>query len=137
MFISEKSKKKSLAIFFVYVGITIFIAVFGIVYEQFSHNVYSSEMYFAWAWVFGFGLIPHAILAFVPIKKVPGILSGCVYNFGVAMITSRSIYIGSINIYGTSNPKWVVIYTTIAIICLVAGAFMYFVGLLLSFIDEK
>ena len=137
LFISEKSKKKSLAIFISYVGIAIFIAVFGIVYEQFSHNVFSAEMYFAWVWVLGFGLIPHAVLCFAPIKKVPGIISGSIYNLGVAFVTTRSIYIGVIDIYGTNNTKWVVTYTIVGIIFLVAGAMFYLTALLLSLVDNE
>lgn len=109
----------------IYVGITILTALFGGIYEIFSHNVYSSNMAHAWAWVLGFGVGMYALLYFLPIKKVPGILISSIYNFGVAMITIRSIYIGVIDIYGTSRPIMVNTYTIIALIFLISGFIFY------------
>ena len=134
LFTSEKNKKKLLIIVLSYVGITAFIALFGAVYEQFSHNASTPYMWFAWVWVLGFGLLPHLVLYFAPIKKVPGILSGSIYNFGVAIITSRSIFIGVVTIANTPNPKWNVAYLVIAIIALASGFLLYVIGL---FMDKK
>ena len=94
-------------------------------------------MWFAWVWVFGFGVIPHLVLYLAPIKKVPGLISGCVYNFGVAMITVRSIYKGVIDIYGTTNDQWVLIYTILAIVFLDAGFIMYISSLIVSSMNQK
>ena len=132
LFTSEKNKKKLLIIVLSYVGITAFIALFGAVYENFSHNAYTPYMYFAWIWVLGFGLIPHLLLYLLPIKKVPGLLSGSIYNFGVAMITSRSIFIGVVTIANTPNPKWEVAYLVVSIIALVGGVLLYVIGLLMD-----
>ena len=129
LFISEKNKKKSLIILLAYVGITAFVALFGSVYEQFSHGVDTPYMWFAWVWVLGFGLIPHALLYFLPIKYVPGILSGSIYNLGVAMITTRSIYAGVVTIANQPNDVWVLTYLIIAIILLAAGVILYAAGL--------
>ena len=129
LFTSEKNKKKLLIIVLSYVGITAFIALFGAVYEQFSHDVHTPYMWFAWVWVLGFGLIPHLLLYLLPLKKVPGLLSGSIYNFGVAMITSRSIFIGVVTIANTPNQKWEVAYLVISIIALVGGVLLYLIGL--------
>jgi len=137
VFISEKDKKKQLIILLAYVGITAFIALFGFIYEQFSHGVYSTYMWFAWAWVFGFGLVPHMILYFAPIKKVPGLITGCIYNFGVAMVTVRSIFKGVIAIYGTTNDQWVLIYTILAIVFLVAGLVLYIANLMITNVNQE
>lgn len=119
-----------------YLGITAFIALFGFVYEQFSHNVHTFYMWFAWLWVFVFGFIPYLLLYLLPIKRVPGFLSECVYNFGVAMITFRSIYMGVIIIYNTTGEAMIMIYTIISIISLVVGAVLYITGLLLNKKEE-
>ena len=129
MFISEKNKKKLLIIVLAYVGITAFIALFGAVYEQYSHNVHTPYMWFAWVWVLGFGLIPHLLLYFLPINKIPGLISGCVYNFGVALITTRSLYIGVVTIANTPDDRWVLAYTIMSIIFLVLGVMLYATGL--------
>lgn len=134
LFTSEKNKKKLLIIVFSYVGITAFIALFGAVYENFSHHAYTPYMLFAWAWVLGFGLIPHLLLYLLPIKRIPGILSGSIYNFGVAMITSRSIFIGVVTIANTPNPTWGIAYLVVSIIALKSAVLLYVIGL---FLDKK
>ena len=75
LFTSEKNKKTVLKELMLYVGITAFIALFGFVYEQFSHGINSNYMWFAWAWVLGFGVLPYLVLFLLPIKIVPGTLS--------------------------------------------------------------
>ena len=130
LFISESNKKTLFKKLIAYLGITAFIALFGFVYEQFSHNVHTFYMWFAWIWPLGFGVIPYLLLYLLPIKKVPGFISESVYNLGVALLTARSIYIGVIVIYNTTNDSMVLIYTIISIVCLCSGAGMYIAGLL-------
>lgn len=120
----------------IYLGITAFIALFGFVYEQFSHNVHTFYMWFAWIWVLGFGFIPYLLFYLLPIKRVPGLVSESVYNFGVAMITFRSIYKGVIIIYNTTGDDMVMAYTIISIVSLVGGALLYAIGLLLNKKEE-
>ena len=48
LFISENNKSVVLKKLILYIGITAFIALFGIIYEQFSHGVNSNYMWFAW-----------------------------------------------------------------------------------------
>ena len=125
---------KSFIIVLAYVGITAFIAVFGAVYEQYSHNVHTPYMRFAWVWVLGFGLVPHLLLFFLPIKYIPGLISGCLYNFGVAMITCRSLYIGVVTISNTPDNRWMLAYLIVAIVFLTAGVVSYGFGL---FFEKK
>lgn len=120
----------------IYLGITAFIALFGFVYEQFSHNVHTFYMWFAWIWVLGFGFIPYLLFYLLPIKRVPGLVSESVYNFGVAMITFRSIYKGVIIIYNTTGDDMIMAYTIISIVSLVGGALLYAIGLLLNKKEE-
>ena len=120
----------------IYLGITAFIALFGFVYEQFSHNVHTFYMWFAWIWVLGFGFIPYLLFYLLPIKRVPGLVSESVYNFGVAMITFRSIYKGVIIIYNTTGDDMIMAYIIISIVSLVGGALLYAIGLLLNKKEE-
>ena len=135
MFISEKNKRQLLRIIVAYIGITAFIALFGFIYEQFSHGANSPYMWFAWVWVLGFGLLPHLILYFAPVKYVPGLLSGCLYNLGAALISTRSIFIGVVTIANTPDPRWPVVYLIVSLIFLIAGASLYLGGLI--FIKDK
>lgn len=137
MFISEKNKKELLKKLILYIGITAFIALFGIIYEQFSHNVNSLHMWFAWAWVLGFGVVPYLILYLLPIKYVPGLITESVYNFGVAMLTTRSIFIGVIEIYGTTHEKMILVYSILSIIFIVVGVVMYITFLLIKRITSQ
>ena len=132
MFISESNKKQRLTKLFVYIGITAFIALFGAVYEQYSHNVHTFYMWFAWIWVLGFGVIPYALMYFLPVKWVPGTLTESIYNLGVAILTVRSIYKGVIIIYNTTGDNMILGYTIISISCLLTSATLYTIALLLK-----
>ncbi len=111
MFISEKNNKQTLRTLFIYIGVTLFVVLFGIVYELNSNNVFAFEMAFAWRYPLVLGVGMYAALRFLPIKMVPGILTASAYNFGVGIITMRSIFIGVIKIYGTTNALMTNMYT--------------------------
>ena len=115
-----------------YLGITAFIALFGIVYEQFSHNVHTFYMWFAWIWPLIFGFIPYLLLYVLKAKRVPGLLTESVYNFGVAMLTVRSVFKGVIIIYNTTSDAMVLVYTILAVVALLLGAALYVIGLLIN-----
>ena len=134
MFTSEKNKKAVLRTLIIYASLTVVTAIFGGIYEFFSHNVYSAHMVFAWAFVL-FGVIPYLLFFLLPIKRVPSMLTACIYNFGVAMLTVRSIFIGVIDIYGTTNAPMLMIYTILSVVFLTLGALLYFFGLF--FFKEK
>ncbi|MBR5996697.1 MAG: hypothetical protein IK028_01590 [Bacilli bacterium] len=122
---------------YIYIGITIFIGIFGAVYEVFSHNVFSPAMYLAWLIPCFLGVGVYLALAFAPIDKVPGTLVECIYNFGVAMFTVRSIFIGVIEIYGTTNKAMLATYTVLSIVFLVIGGSAFLAIILYSIISSK
>ena len=125
---------------FIYVGLTVLTALFGIIYENFSHNVYNADMSFAWAWLLGFGVGVYALLAFLPIDIVPGTIPGSIYNFGVAMITARSIFIGVIEIYGNAGivkQEILVSYLIISLIFLIIGFISYIAIIIICLKNRK
>ena len=130
LFISEKNKKTSLIRFIAWCNITAFIALFGYVYEQFSHGVNSNYMWFAWIWPLIFGAGVYAVLCFTPIKRVPGILAESCYNLGVALLTTRFILMGVLEIYGKTNDRMVLIYYILFLIFMFSGIALYIFGLL-------
>ena len=89
-------------------------------------------MWLAWIWVLGFGVIPYLLLYFLPLKRMPGIITENIYNLGVALITARSIYKGVIIIYNTTNEPIVATYTVLSIVFLTLGAISFALGLFFS-----
>ena len=137
MFISAKIKTSVLKSLYLYIGITIFIGLFGTVYEMFSNNVFSPAMYLAWLIPCILGVGVYLALAFAPIDKVPGTLTECIYNFGVAMLTVRSIFIGVVDIYGTTNRMMLTTYTVLSIVFLAIGGSAFIAIIIYSLFNSK
>ncbi|MBP5574614.1 MAG: hypothetical protein J6X50_02585 [Bacilli bacterium] len=125
---------------FIYVGLTILTALFGIIYENYSHNVFNADMSFAWAWLLGFGVGVYTLLTFLPIEIVPGTIPSSIYNFGVGMITVRSIFIGIIEIYGNAGvakEELLMAYLVIFHVFLISGLLMYLAIIIYGLIKKK
>lgn len=137
MFISEKLKRNTLKSLYIYIGVTIFIGLFGAIYEMNSNNVFSPAMYLAWIIPCILGVGVYLTLTYAPIKQVPGTLVECIYNFGVAMLTVRSIFIGVIEIYGTTNRVMLTIYTVLSIVFLAIGGSAYLAIFIYSLIATR
>ena len=115
---------------FIYIGVTLFVALFGGIYELNSNNVYSAAMLFAWRYPLILGVFMYLIIRFLPTNVVPGILPASVYNLGVAIATMRSVFIGVIDIYGTTNKNMVTVYTVLTWVFLLVGLASYFAVLI-------
>ena len=100
---------------------TIFLALFGAIYELFSHGVYSYHMIYA----FGFPLIMGVLLYAVLILrgKYPRRSFLNVWNTAIATFCLGSVFEGVLEIYGTSNPL-VIVYP-------VAGGILLLIGLIM------
>lgn len=137
MFISAKIKRNTLKSLYIYIGVTIFVGLFGAIYEMNSNNVFSPAMYLAWIIPCVLGVGVYLVLTYVPIKQVPGTLVECIYNFGVAMLTVRSIFIGVIEIYGTTNRVMLTIYTVLSIVFLAVGGSAYLAIIIYSLLTTR
>ena len=80
---------------------TVICALFGAVYELFSHEVYSYYMIYAFAFPLLLGAVPFFILlkTGMPFHESAADL----IHSGVAALTAGSILKGILEIYGTSN----------------------------------
>ena len=136
MFTSEKISKNVMRTLFIYIGITLFVVLFSTIYEINSHKVYSADMVFAFIYPLIFGVGMYTLLRFIPIARVPGVIPATIYNFGVAMLTVRSIFIGVLKIYGTTNRAMVVIYTILALTFIIIGFGLY-LFIIIKGITEK
>lgn len=137
MFISEKNKKATLRTLFIYVGVTLFVALFGGIYEIYSHNVYSANMVFAWAFTLGFGVGMYLLLYLLPIKQVPGLITSSIYHLGVALLTFRSIFIGVLEIYGTTNEGMVLTYSILSGLLVGISGLAYLIIIIYSLINRN
>lgn len=114
MFTSERNNKQVIRTLFIYIGVTLFVALFGFIYELNSNNVFAFEMAFAWRYPLVLGVGMYLVMRFIPSKNVPGLLTACAYHTGVGIVTMRSIFIGVIKIYGTTNILMTNIYTILS-----------------------
>lgn len=105
-------------------GFTVFIALFGAIYEFFSHEVYSYYMIYA----FGIPLILGVGLQALILqrdKKLPSRWSIRMWNYGIVTLTIGSVYKGVLDIFGTTN-RLLVVYPVAAALLLALGLVTYF-----------
>ena len=122
MYISEKELKRHLRWHLIAAG---FLAVFGGIYELFSHGVYSGWMIFAFAVPLLLGAPLYALL--LHFGKAPGRVFLNLWNAGVACLSVGSVFQGVLAIYGTTNSLILVYPIAGGILMLpgLTGAFLY------------
>lgn len=102
MSISDTNNRQAIKVTLVYLIISCFCALFGAVYELFSHEVYSFYMIYAFAFPLVGGALPFAAYALTG-AKYPGAIARNLYHAGIATLTVGSIVRGVLEIYGTTN----------------------------------
>lgn len=104
----------------IYMGITIFTALFGAVYEFYSHEVYSLNMIYAFALPLILGTLPGLLFTVSSRPaRIPAYGAGF-WNAGVAALTVGSLFQGVLEIYGTTN-RFVIIYPAVGGVLLFFG----------------
>jgi len=118
---------KNIKTAFAYILVTIFCALFGAVYEYFSHEVYSYFMLYA----FIFPLVSAGAFLGMSLdlmKKSPSVGTRNLYHSGIATLTVGSIMRGVLDIYGTTN--WLInIYWVVGSLLVVISIICYLVQL--------
>lgn len=93
-------------------------ALFGGVYEVFSHGVWSAYMVYAFAFPLVLGVLPFSWLA-LHRKPLPSRWCCQLHHAGTATLTVGSIMEGVLAIYGTTNQLtlayWIVGLTLLAL----------------------
>lgn len=104
MFTSDTEKKRirSFRSALSWLFVTLFVALFGAVYEAFSHGVYSYYMLYAFAFPLVLGVLP-ALLLGLRRKSLPRPIQS-IGNAAIATLTVGSLVSGALEIYGTTNP---------------------------------
>ena len=115
----------------IYLAASILCAVFGAVYEVFSHGVYSYYMIYAFAFPLILGTLPFLLLSFIGnrAKSFPGSVARCFYHSAIIVMTVRSIMTGILEIYGTTN-QLLSIYWFAGAGLLLAAIISYLISLL-------
>ena len=93
----------------IYLSISIFVLLFSIIYEFFSHGVYSYFMIGAFLVPLIFGVIGGSF-----IKKI-SIISINFYHSFIATLTMFCITKGFLDIYGTTNPL-IYVYLVVSVL---------------------
>lgn len=107
--------KKSL----IYLGISIFVFIFGQIYEYFSHGVYSIYMMFAFLIPFIGLFIPSLLNNLILKRKITDNVT-LPWKCGIATLTVGSIYKGVLEIYGTSGTFEQVYLIIGSLLCIIA-----------------
>lgn len=127
----DKTAEETKKIVLEYLILTIFFALFGAIYEVFSHGVYSYRMIYAFGYPLMLGLVPMLIIHFSRIKKMPGTLSGQLCRCGIYALTIGSVVKGVLEIYGTTS-RLSDLYTPTGYLLILAGFLLFLIGNLLA-----
>lgn len=111
---------------FVYLLMTIICALFGAIYERFSHDVFSYYMIYAFAFPLVGGVLPFFSLAYSSLR-LPGRFSLNLYHSGIAAMTVGSMFQGALEIYGTTNG-FVCVYWAVGTALLLCGVGTWGIG---------
>lgn len=102
------------------VAATVFIALFGGIYEYFSHDVYSYFMMYAFAVPLVLGVLPMVVMLKRG-RNIPSAFSMLIYHAGLAALTVGSVFQGVLEIYGTTN-RLIAIYPIVGLTLSAIGA---------------
>ncbi len=80
---------------------TVFLALFGVIYEHFSHEVYSYFMIYAFFIPLVFGAVPYGIFANRNITMSD--MTRNLWNCAIATFSVGCLFKGVLDIYGTTN----------------------------------
>lgn len=103
-----------------------FCALFGAIYEHYSHEVYSYYMIYAFALPLALGAMPLLTIGLSRLRQ-PGRFALNAYNSGLAALTVGSLFKGVLDIYGTTN-KLLFVYIALGVLLTLAGLWAYLLG---------
>jgi len=103
---------------------TAFLALFGAIYEAFSHEVYSYFMIYAFAVPLTLGVLPYALLLIS--LNYPGRAALNLWNSGIAALSVGCVFRGVLEIFGTTN--------LLCVVYPVAGSLLLTIGLIIGIV---
>ena len=115
----ESTQSAWVRLAFRYLLVTILCAVFGAVYELFSHGVYAYGMLYAFAVPLILGVLPALLFAWYG-KRLPCGPSRLLWGFAVSALTVGCLFSGALEIYGTSS-ELTAVYWLAGGVCMMMG----------------
>ena len=111
-----------------WMGLTVFTGVFSLIYEHFSHGVYSNWMVFAFLIPLLGVTIPCAVLLLLQPKWMGKLTSLflAIYQSTAATLLLGSLFAGILEIYGTTNQLLHVYWIAAAVQCVLAAGSLLF-----------
>lgn len=109
----------------IYLGLTVFWGLFSLIYEQFSHGIYSIYMVCLFLFPLLGGVLPFALLWLLPKPCYPSLLPRNAWHCGIMTLTVGNCLQGVFEIYGTTAPL-VLAYWTVGTGLLLLGLAGYF-----------
>ena len=97
------NRRKASCTSLIYLIVSLFCALFGAVYELFSHEVYSYYMIYAFAFPLVGGTLLFLVFSVIGLEQYPHHFACKLYHSGIAALTVGSIVRGVLDIYGTTN----------------------------------
>lgn len=101
--------------------LALFCALFGGVYEAFSHGVWSYCMIYAFTFPLALGVLPLFVLR-LRHAPLPSRFARTAWHAGIASLTVGSLVTGALEIYGTSHPLTVLYWIAGGALLLVGAA---------------
>lgn len=98
---------------------SLFCALFGAIYEYFSHEVYSYFMIYAFAIPLVLVVLP-LLLLLVKGRRLPDRTALRLWNYGVVTLTVGCLFRGVLDIFGTTN-RLLTVYPVAALLLLAAA----------------
>ncbi len=110
---------------FIYLLISLFLALTGFVYEHYSHGIYSYSMMYAFAVPLTLGTLTNEIL--VRFKAhLPGNITKQLWHTGVATLTLGLFVSGVFEIFGTANQLLNLYYVVGPLLLALSSGCYYF-----------
>ncbi len=100
----------------------VFTALFGAIYEHFSHDVSSNFMIYAFAVPLVMGALPYSFIA-ARGRGEPNGTALRLWNSAIAALTVGSVFKGVLDIYGTTN-RLLYLYPVLGAVLAVAAVVM-------------
>ena len=97
---------------------SLFLALFGAIYEIFSHEVYSYFMIYAFALPLLLGALPYTVMLLK--EKYPDRQFFNFWNTAIATLSIGCVFYGVLAIYGTTNIL-AVVYPIAGVVLMLLG----------------
>ena len=109
-----------------YLAASVICAATGLIYELFSHGVWSTYMTLGWVFPLVLGALPNLIIRLTGGKE-PGAAAENIYACGIATFTAGCMLKGVLEIFGTTSHL-LKVYPIAGTVLIAAGALIYMFG---------